>query len=168
MTRILADAHIRSGGTSMLRTTTLLAALLCLAGCGRLGSHPIVTAAKEEVSRNPGAVELLGESIEFSPKVTGRANETDGIAAMQFEAKGAKASATVVVEGKKLGDEWGVTLLEVRPTTGDKLSLTAELAERMGVDTPKFDPSAKPTTSSAAPPPGDIEITLPPGGPGAG
>lgn len=152
----------------MLRPITLLAALLCLAGCSRLGSHPIVTAAKEEVSRNPGASQLLGESIEFSPKVTGRANETDGIAAMQFEAKGTKASATVVVEGKKLGNEWGVTLLEVRPATGDKLSLTAELAERMGVDTPKFDPSAKPTTSSAAPPPGDIEITLPPGGPGAG
>lgn len=149
----------------MLRPTTFFITLLCLAGCSRLGSHPIVTAAKEEVSRNPGAVELLGESITFSPKVTGRANETDGIAAMQFEAQGTKTSATVIVEGKKLGDEWGVTLLEVRPATGDKLSLTAELAERMGVDTPKFDPSAKPTTSSA-PPPGDIEITLPPGGPG--
>ncbi len=151
----------------MLRTTTLFIALLCLAGCSRLGSHPIVTAAKEEVSRNPTAVELLGEAIKFSPKVTGRANETDGIAAMQFEATGSKASATVVVEGKKLGDEWGVTLLEVRPATGEDLSLTAALAERMGVDTPKFDPTAKPTTSSAAPPPSDIEITLPPGGPGA-
>ena len=152
----------------MLRTTTLLAVLLCLSGCSRLGSHPIVTAAKEEVSRNPNAIALLGESIEFSPKVTGRANETDGLAAIQFEAKGSKASAMVVVEGKKLGDEWGVTLLEVRSATGEELSLTAELAERMGIDTPKFDPTAKPTTSSAAPPPSDIEITLPPGGPGGG
>ena len=136
----------------MLRTTTLFIALLCLAGCSRLGSHPIVTAAKEEVARNPEALALLGEAIEFSPKVTGRANETDGLAAMQFGARGTKASATVVVEGKKLDDEWGVTLLEVRPTTGEDLSLTAALAERMGVDTPKFDPTAKPTTSSAAPP----------------
>ncbi len=151
----------------MLRTTAVLVALLCLVGCSRLGSHPIVTAAKEEVARNPDVVELLGEAIEFSPKVTGRANETDGLAAMQFEARGSKATATVVVEGKKLGNEWGVTLLEVRPATGEDLSLTAAIAERMGVDTPKFDPTAKPTTSSAAPPPSDIEITLPPGGPGA-
>ena len=151
----------------MLRTVTLLTALFCLVGCSRLGSHPLVTAAKEEVARNPAARDLLGDSIEFSEKVTGRANETDGIAAMQFEATGAKAAATVVVEGKKLGDEWGVTLLEVRPATGEELSLTAELAERIGIDTPKFDPTAKPTTSSAAPPPSEIEITLPPGGPGA-
>jgi hypothetical protein len=166
MTNVPKDDRIRSGGTSMLRTTKLLVALLCLAGCNRLGSHPLVTAAQEEVSKNPAARDLLGDSIQFSPKVTGRANETDGIAAMQFEAKGGKASATVVVEGKKLGDEWGVTLLEVRPASGEEISLTAKLAERMGIDTPKFDPSAKPTTSSAAPPPSEIEITLPPGGPG--
>jgi hypothetical protein len=166
MTCIPADANARSGGTPMLRTLTLLSALLCLVGCNRLGSHPLVTAAQEEVSKNPAARELLGDSIRFSPKVTGRANETDGIAAMQFEATGAKGSAKVVVEGKKLGDEWGVTLLEVRPASGEELSLTSELAERMGIDTPKFDPSAKPATSSAAPPPSEIEITLPPGGPG--
>lgn len=150
----------------MLRTTAVLSALLCLTGCGRLASHPIVTAAKDEVSKNSRVADVLGGSIQFSPTVTGRANETDGIAAMQFEAKGSKAAGTVVVEGKKLGKEWGVTLLEVRPAgNATTLSLTADVADRMGIDTPKFDPSAKPTTSSAAPPPGEIEITIPDGGP---
>jgi hypothetical protein len=45
--------------------------------------------------------------------------------------------------------------------------LTADLEARTGTDTPKFDPS---TTSSspakpAPPPPAEIEIALPPGGP---
>jgi hypothetical protein len=85
---------------------------------------------------------------------------------MQFEAKGPKGSGLVVVEGKKLGQEWGVTLLEVRPAGGgDHLHLTADLEERTGTDTPKFDPSAATNTpaASSAPPPGDIEIALPPG-----
>jgi len=144
----------------------ILSVMLCLTGCGRLTNHPVVTAAKDEVSENPRVADVLGGSIQFSPTVTGRANETDGIAAMQFEATGSRAAGTVVVEGKKLGKEWGVTLLEVRPAGGGTtLSLTADAAERMGVDTPKFDPSAKPTTSAAAPPPGEIEIAIPDGGP---
>ena len=150
----------------MLRLTTLLAVLLCLVGCGRIANHPIVGVAKDEVSKNSRVVELLGGPIEFSPTVNGRANETDGIAAMQFEAKGPKGSGLVVVEGKKLGQEWGVTLLEVRPAGGgDPLHLTADLEERTGTDTPKFDPSAATNTpaASSAPPPGDIEIALPPG-----
>jgi len=152
----------------MLRLTTLLAVLLCLVGCGRIANHPIVGVAKDEVSKNLRVVELLGGPIEFSPSVNGRANETDGIAAMQFEAKGPKGSGLVVVEGKKLGQEWGVTLLEVRPAGGgDHLHLTADLEERTGTDTPKFDPSAATNTpaASSAPPPGDIEIALPPGVP---
>ena len=144
-------------------------ALLCLAGCGRIANHPIVGAAKEEVAKNPRVVELLGEPVTFSPTVNGRANETDGIAAMQFEVKGAKGSGTVIVEGKKLGQEWGVTLLEIQPQGGgEHLHLTADLEARTGTDTPKFDPAAaahQPSTPSA-PPPGDIEITLPPGAPG--
>ena len=152
----------------MLRLTTLLAVLLCLVGCGRIANHPIVGVAKDEVSKNSRVVELLGGPIAFSPTVNGRANETDGIAAMQFEAKGPKGSGLVVVEGKKLGQEWGVTLLEVRPAGGgDHLHLTADLEERTGTDTPKFDPSAAANTpaASSAPPPGDIEIALPPGVP---
>ena len=153
----------------MLRSKTLLAALLCLAGCGRIANHPVVGVAKDEVSKNPRVVELLGGPIEFSPTVNGRANETDGIAAMQFEARGPKGSGLVVVEGKKLGNDWGVTLLEIRPQGGgDHLHLTADLEARTGSDTPKFDPAAaanKPA-APAAPPPGDIEIALPPGGPG--
>jgi hypothetical protein len=72
----------------------------------------------------------------------------------------------VVVEGKKLGDEWGVTLLELRPAGGgDHVLLTGDLEERTGTDTPKFDPTAATPTKPAAPPPGDIEIALPPGPP---
>jgi hypothetical protein len=152
----------------MLRLTTLLAVLLCLVGCGRIANHPIVGVAKDEVSKNARVIELLGGPIEFSPTVAGRANETDGIAAMQFEAKGPKGGGLVVVEGKKLGQEWGVTLLEVRPAGGgEHLHLTADLEARTGTDTPKFDPSAAANTpaASSAPPPGDIEIALPPGGP---
>ncbi len=151
----------------MLRIVLCVSALVCLSGCSRLSSHPIVQVAKEEVSRNPRATALLGDSITFSKKIIGRANETDGIAAMQFQASGSKSSAMVVVEGKKLRDEWGVTLLELRPDSGDKVSLSADLAEQMGLDTPKFDPNATPTTSSAAPPPSEIEITIPSGGPGS-
>jgi hypothetical protein len=150
----------------MRRATTVLMAALALAGCGRLASHPLVGAAKNEVSRNERAASLLGEKIEFSPTITGRANETDGIAAMQFEVRGSKGSGLVVVEGKKLGQEWGVTLLEIRPAGGgEHLHLTADLEERTGVDTPKFDPRAAKPKHSPAPPPGDIEITIPSGGP---
>ena len=88
---------------------------------------------------------------------------------MQIPVVGPKAAATVIVEGKKFGDEWGVTLLEIRPDNGDEeLSLTADLAMRSGVETPKFDPSATQSPASqTAPPPAEITIDLPPGIPGA-
>lgn len=150
----------------MRLTLCVLLAVLACAGCGRLASHPLVGAAKEEVSTNTRAAAVLGEKIEFSPTITGRSNETDGIAAMQFEATGSKGTGLVVVEGKKLGAEWGVTLLEVRPAGGgEHLHLTTDHAERTGVDTPKFDPNATKPTTPSAPPPGDIEITIPDGGP---
>lgn len=143
--------------------------LACLAGgCGRLASHPLVAVAKEEVSGNDKIAAALGTPVEFSPSISGRANETDGIAAIQFEARGPKGRGLVVVEGKKLGADWGVTLLELRPAGGgEHIHLTADLEARTGTDTPKFDPSAQPVPAGpAAPPPGDIEIALPPGTPG--
>ena len=76
---------------------------VCAVGCGRLSSHPIVGVAKGEVARNARVAELLGESVECSPTVSGRANETDGIATLQFEVHGSKARGIVVVEGKKSG-----------------------------------------------------------------
>lgn len=97
------------------------ALFLCGTGCGRLSSHPVVVGAKE-VASNPRVLELLagpGGTIECSSTVTGRANETDGIAAMEFEASGSKGRGTVIVEGKKLGQEWTVTRLELRPVGGE-------------------------------------------------
>jgi len=140
-----------------------------VAGCGRLASHPLVGTAKEEVSRNERVAAVLGAPIEFNPSVSGRANETDGIAAIQFEARGPKGAGIVVVEGKKLGAEWGVTLLELRPAgSAEHVHLTADLEARTGTDTPKFDPSQAPVTPATRvpPPPGEIEIALPPGAPG--
>ena len=146
--------------------TIILCCLGLVVGCGRLSSHPLVTMAKDEVARNDRVRTALGAPVEFSPTVTGRANETDGIAAMQFEARGPKAAGLVVVEGKKLGAEWGVTMLEVRPADGsDHVHLTADHHARIGTDTPKFDP-AQTRSTPAAPPPGDVEIVLPPGTPG--
>jgi len=151
------------------RVARIFFGLALAAGCGRLANHPLVGTAKEEVSTNDRVAAVLGTPIEFSPAISGRANETDGIAAIQFEARGPKGAGVVVVEGKKLGAEWGVTLLELRPAGGaDHVHLTADLEARTGTDTPKFDPtqaSATPSTP-AAPPPGEIEITLPPGAPG--
>jgi len=150
----------------------LAIAILCcglLGGCSRLSSHPLVTMAKDEVARNDRVLAALGAPVEFSPTITGRANETDGIAAMQVEARGPKGTGMVVVEGKKLGAEWGVTLLEVRPAAGgDHIHLTADHHARIGTDTPKFDPSQTGSTPATpvAPPPGEIEIALPPGTPG--
>ena len=140
---------------------------VCAVGCGRLSSHPIVGVAKGEVARNARVAELLGKSVECSPTVSGRANETDGIATLQFEVHGSKARGIVVVEGKKLGEEWGITMLELRPAGGgDHLVLTADLEESTGTDTPKFDPSAASTpATSPAVPPDAIEIIVPPGGP---
>jgi len=147
------------------------ALVLCGTGCGRLSSHPVVVDAKKEVTSNPRVLDLLagpGGKVECSSNVTGRANETDGIAAMEFEASGSKGRGTVIVEGKKLGQEWTVTRLELRPVGGgEHLMLTADLEANTGTDTPKFDPAAtaSPTTQPAPPPPADIEIALPPGGP---
>ena len=145
--------------------------LIGAAGCSRLSGHPVVVGAKKEVTRNARVLELLagpGGTIECSSTITGRANETDGIAAMEFEASGPKGRGTVIVEGKKLGKEWTVTRLELRPVGGDEhLMLTSDLEAHTGTDTPKFDPAAtsSPTTQPAPPPPADIEIALPPGGP---
>jgi len=149
----------------------LAAAIAISAGCTRLSTHPVVVEAQEEVVRNRRAIDLLagpGGTITCSPKVVGRANETDGIAAMEFEAVGPKGRGIVVVEGKKMGREWSVTRLELRPAgDGQPLTLTADLEARTGTDTPKFDPGTAPVTSEkpAPPPPADIEIALPPGAP---
>ena len=148
-----------------------LAVLVGTAGCGRLSSHPVVVDAKAEIERNPRVLAVLagpGGKVTCSPKVTGRANETDGIASMEFEASGPKGSGIVVVEGKKLGKDWSVTHLELRPAGGgEHLMLTADLEANTGTDTPKFDPAATSSTSAkpAPPPPADIDIALPPGGP---
>ena len=140
--------------------------MLAAAGCGRLASHPLVKEAKEEVQANARVAAALGAPVACGTAVRGTANETDGIATLQFDIKGTKAAGVVVVEGKKTKNEWGVTMLELRPAGADKLSLTADLEARTGTDTPKFDPTATPGTKSSAPPPGDIEIALPPGVPG--
>lgn len=139
-----------------------------LTGCGRLSSHPLVPVAKEEISTNPRVAELLagpGGKVECGSAVTGRANEADGVAALEFEARGPRGRGTVLVEGKKLGTSWGVTRLELRPAAGESLNLTADLEARTGVDTPRFDPTAAGKPSSAPPPPAEIEITLPSGAP---
>jgi len=141
-------------------------ALLFSTGCSRIGDHPLVKAAKEEVTLNERSQALLGQPLKWPGPVTGRANEVDGIAAMQIPVAGTTLAGTVIVEGKKFGDEWGVTLLEVRPEDGDKLSLTTDLAARTGVDTPAFDPNAAASTTDTAPPPAEISIDLPPGIPG--
>jgi hypothetical protein len=143
-------------------------ALAGAVGCRPLSQHPLVVEAVEEVRGNARVAETLGGPVTCGTAVRGTANETDGIASLQFDATGSKSQGVVVVEGKKTRDAWGVTMLELRPAGGEKLSLTADLEARTGTDTPKFDPAAaanQPSTPSA-PPPGDIEITLPPGAPG--
>lgn len=153
----------------MPRFTTAIICLGLVFGCSRLATHPLVKMAKDEVTHNERAVAALGAPVTFAPTVTGRANETDGIAAMQFEVKGPKGTGLIVVEGKKLGAEWGVTLLELRPAGGgDHLHLTADHEARTGGDTPRFDPTQAQATPATpvAPPPGDVEIVLPPGAPG--
>ena len=154
-----------------LAAGTALSLLIAAGGCGRLSGHPVVVVAREEVTTNPRVIELLagpGGTVACSRTVTGRSSEKDGIATMQFEASGPRGTGTVVVEGKKIGTEWGVTLLELRPAGGgEHLHLTADLEARTGTDTPKFDPAAAAqTTAPPPPPPTDIEIALPPGGPG--
>lgn len=145
-----------------------LATLALLAGgCRPLSQHPLVLEAAEEVRGNDRVAEVLGRPVTCGGAVRGTANETDGIAALQFDATGPGGTAVVVVEGKKTKGDWGVTHLELRPASGTTLQLTADLEARVGVDTPAFDPAAAPAAPSGArPPPSEIEITLPPGPPG--
>lgn len=145
---------------------TLVLAPLFASGCRPLSRHPIVEEAVAEVTGNTRVAATLGSPVTCSTGVRGTANETDGIAMLQFDASGPKGKGVIVVEGKKTGGRWGVTLLELRPSAGDKVSLTADLEARTGIDTPKFDPGAKSATTSAPPPPADVEIVLPPGPPG--
>jgi len=148
---------------------TAFLALLIAAGCGSLADHPLAVTAREEVARNERAFAVLGKPVSFASRATGRSNDTDGIAALEFEARGPAGTGLVVVEGKKVGGEWGVTHLELRPSGGgERVSLTSDLEARTGTDTPKFDPAAtqRPSAAPVAPPPGDVEIALPPGAPG--
>lgn len=153
-------------------TVRLIACLLLLtvaAGCGRLSGHPLVKEAAEEMRVNTRVAETLGAPVECGTAIRGTANETDGIASLEFDVKGPKGTGVAKVEGKKTKATWGVTHLELRPAGGgDKLSLTADLEARTGSDTPKFDPKTARTGSSSVPPPEDIDIVLPPppGGPG--
>lgn len=140
--------------------------LLAAAGCRPLSQHPIVQEAAAEIRENGRVAEVLGGPVTCSNSVRGTANETDGIAMLQFDVAGSNGKGVVAVEGKKTAGVWGVTMLELRPAGGDKVSLTADLEARTGTDTPKFDPTASSGTTSSAPPPGDIEIVLPPGPPG--
>lgn len=152
---------------SRIRLLVAVAVVLLPAfGCRPLSQHPLVKEAATEVRANSRVAEALGAPVDVSTSVRGTANETDGIASLQFDANGSKAKGVIAVEGKKTGGEWGVTMLELRPASGDKISLTADLEARTGTDTPKFDPTATPSTTPSAPPPGDIEIVLPPGPPG--
>ncbi len=144
----------------------LLGIAVVATGCGQLAKHPLVVEATQEVTGNARVAEALGAPIECEKSIRGTANETDGIATLEFNAKGSKGTGVVVVEGKKTRGEWGVQRLELRlPGGGDTLSLTSDLEARTGVDTPAFDPSAASTTP-AGPPPEDIEMKLPPGPPG--
>lgn len=136
-------------------------------GCGRLHEHPLVIEATEEVRLNPRVAATLGAPVTCSRSVRGTANETDGIAHLEFEAKGTKATGMVVVEGKKTRGEWGMNKLVLQPAGGAELSLFEDLLDRTGTDTPAFDPAAAAATpSTSPPPPGEIEIVLPPGPPG--
>lgn len=152
----------------------ILRLLVCLllpvaVGCGRLSGHPLVKEAAEEMRVNARVAEVVGTPVECGTAIRGTANETDGIATLEFDVKGPKGTGVAKVEGKKTKATWGVTHLELRPAGGAaKLSLTADLEARTGSDTPKFDPKATRTGSSSLPPPGDIDIVLPPspGGPG--
>jgi hypothetical protein len=136
------------------------------AGCRPLSQHPLVVEAVEEVRGNSRVADALGAPVTCGSAIRGTAHETDGIATLDFDASGAKAKGIVVVEGKKTGGTWGVTMLELRPAGGGRVSLTADLEARTGIDTPKFDPNAQPSHAPPPPPPGDIEIVLPPGPPG--
>ena len=140
---------------------------LAAAGCGRLHEHPLVVEAVNEMRANARVADLLGEPLDCSSRVRGTANETDGIATLEFDAKGPKGTGVVVVEGKKTRGTWGVVKLDLQPAGGEKISLHADLAARTGTDTPAFDPAAAAAApSTAPPPPGEIEIALPPGPPG--
>ena len=158
----------------MARSRPTVAGIACLgivclavgAGCRPLSQHPIVQEATAEIRENGRVADVLGGPVTCSTSVRGTANETDGIAMLEFDVTGSKSRGVVAVEGKKTAGSWGVTMLELRPAGGDKVSLTADLEARTGTDTPKFDPSAASGTTSSAPPPGDIEIVLPPGPPG--
>ena len=142
----------------------VLVSSLAGAGCSRLAEHPLVVEAVEELKANPRVAEAVGEPVGCGRSVRGTANETDGIAQLEFDVTGPKAAAMAVVEGKKTRGEWGVTHLKLKRADGETLALTADLEARTGVDTPKFDPTAtQATRSNTSPPPGDIEITLPPG-----
>jgi hypothetical protein len=145
----------------LFRHVTILACAAALAGCRPLSSHPLAVEAAAELGRNPRVAEVLGRPVARDSRVRGTANETDGIAALTFSIKGPKGSGVVAVEGKKTQGTWGITFLELQPAgAAGPLALTADIA----TDTPKFDPTAA-TTSPAPPaaPPGDVEITLPPG-----
>jgi hypothetical protein len=133
----------------LLALTATVGGLVMLAcGCGRLSGHPVVALAREEVTTNPRVVELLagpGGKVSCSNAVMGRSSDTDGIAMLQFEASGPRGKGTVVVEGKKIGREWGVTLLELRPATGgEHLVLTSDLEARTGTRRNSILPRRKP------------------------
>lgn len=144
---------------ALTRLVAIVACVAAVAGCRPLSSHPLAVKTMESIRRSPRVAETLGQPVEFGPVVRGMVKETDGIASLTFDVKGPKAAGVVAADWKKTRGEWGVTLLELRPAAGDHVSLTAEIE----TDTPKFDPTATPSgTTAPVAPPGDVDIALPP------
>lgn len=145
---------------SRMHLVAIMACATAVAGCRPLASHPLALKTMESIKRSPRVAEVLGEPVECGPVVRGMVKETDGIASLTFDVRGPKAAGVVTADWKKTRGEWGVTLLELRPAGGDHVSLDAEIE----TDTPRFDPSATPsgTAPAVAPPPGDVDIALPP------
>lgn len=165
--RLCSHSGLIERPSPMLAGAVLLTLASLCSGCGGYNSHPIVKEAEQELSINDQVAEKLGEGVKRSSGVTGSSSDTDGRAALQFQVTGSQAGGTAVVEGRMFEDAWNITSLEVRLEGDERLVLTHDLEERTGVDTPKFDPTAQPTTPTTpvAPPP-DVEIALPPGVPG--
>ena len=146
------------------RVVVLVAGLALCTGCRPLSSHPVAVTAIREVTTSERVADALGQPVTCDPQVRGVASESNGIASLTFGVKGPKGAGTIAVDARKTQGEWAVTGLVLRPADGGKdIMLMAEIE----TDTPKFDPSAAPAApTTPVAPPGEVEITLPPGVPG--
>jgi hypothetical protein len=123
----------------------------------------------EQVRQDPAVIEKLGRPVEdvtWLPSLTMSTTGTSGTASLRFDVAGPRGEAHVYTEARMIDGQWGLTLVELTVAGGVRFSLETHAEEGLS-EAPAWSPGAveekESATSEPLPPPGELDVQLPPG-----